>query len=212
MTDRSSRNSDRSTRQTSRSRVQTPEISSGGSDRVRSRQNSGNARSRQSSGNAGNESRGAERSSGNAGSNHSGGNARSSTSGGNARLGLLSVIPVGRARGHRLSNSEARTGGIMQGATRAPIVSSTPTQDRMDRRRESLDSINMTPVLNANAATGSRSEPATPAPTMPERMDTSMSMEEVAFRSIPDDYQDLRCPACFETEWITRAHIQCVQS
>ena len=77
----------------------------------------------------------------------------------------------------------------------------------MDRRRESLDSINMTPVLNANVATGSRSEPATPAPTLPECMDTSISMEEVAFRPIPDDYHDMRCPACFETEWITRAHI-----
>ena len=96
----------------------------------------------------------------------------------------------------------------MQGTSRAPIITSTPTQDRMQPRRESLEGINMTPVTSTNeTGSGSRSEPATPAPSAPERMDTSISMETVGFQPIASDFNDMHCPACFETDWTTRAHI-----
>ena len=95
----------------------------------------------------------------------------------------------------------------MQGNARTPFVASTPTQDRMQRRRESLEGINMTPVVHTHVVTGSRSEPATPAPSVPERMDTSISMEAVGFQPIADNFNDMPCPACFETDWTTRAHI-----
>ena len=95
----------------------------------------------------------------------------------------------------------------MQGSARTPFVASTPTQDRMQQRRESLDGINMTPVVHTHVVSGSRSEPATPAPSAPERMETSISMEAVGFQPITNEFADMHCPACFETDWTERAHI-----